>query len=201
MPSASKAPTRKRGRPRLPPEEGKRHPINMRTTKEVREKLEAASRWSGRSLAQEVEYRIEQAFRDEAAESDYMGGPHNVALTRLIGTVVAALEASRGRKWTENNVVLADAEALISLILPDYMKGVARKGAGQRAIRLVPAEVISLAGKVVSSMGNAVTLDEALTEIDTALDQARSELHKPRGSRKVVRVERAGRKLKVAPRK
>lgn len=44
---------------------GKRHPLNMRTTEEIRHKLEAAATLSGRSLVQEVEFRIERSFRDD----------------------------------------------------------------------------------------------------------------------------------------
>jgi uncharacterized protein (DUF1778 family) len=45
--------------------EGKRYPLNMRTTKEMREKLERAARKSGRSLVGEVEYRLERSFDRE----------------------------------------------------------------------------------------------------------------------------------------
>jgi hypothetical protein len=48
-----------------PPEEGKRVPLNMRTTRDVRDRLAAAARASGRSLAQEVEYRLERSFQDQ----------------------------------------------------------------------------------------------------------------------------------------
>jgi Arc-like DNA binding domain len=41
---------------------GKRYPLNMRTTKELRDKIEAAATFSGRSLVQEVEARLEESF-------------------------------------------------------------------------------------------------------------------------------------------
>jgi hypothetical protein len=41
---------------------GKRYPLNMRTTKELRDKIEAAATASGRSLVQEVEARLEESF-------------------------------------------------------------------------------------------------------------------------------------------
>src|SRR5262245_60928597 len=44
---------------------GKRYPLNMRTTKELRDKIEEAAMASGRSLVQEVEFRLEQSFRRE----------------------------------------------------------------------------------------------------------------------------------------
>jgi len=53
---------RRRGRPRLPAEHGKRYPIAIRTTKELKERLERASAASGRSLAQEMEFRLERSF-------------------------------------------------------------------------------------------------------------------------------------------
>jgi adenine/guanine phosphoribosyltransferase-like PRPP-binding protein len=41
----------------------------MRTTKELRDKIEAAATVSGRSLVQEVEFRLEQSFQmDDAAK-------------------------------------------------------------------------------------------------------------------------------------
>jgi HPt (histidine-containing phosphotransfer) domain-containing protein len=38
-------------------------PMNMRTTAELRRKIDKAARRSGRSLVQEVEHRVEQSFR------------------------------------------------------------------------------------------------------------------------------------------
>jgi hypothetical protein len=40
----------------------KRYPLNMRTTKSLRTKLDAAAKKSGRSLAQEVERRLERSL-------------------------------------------------------------------------------------------------------------------------------------------
>jgi hypothetical protein len=55
--------------PRKKVVEGKRYPLNMRTTKEMREKLERAATESGRSLVGEVEYRLERSFdRDEVVK-------------------------------------------------------------------------------------------------------------------------------------
>lgn len=53
-------------RKKLPEGEGKRIPLGMRTTREMRAKLEAAAVQTGRSLAAEVEYRLERSFDREA---------------------------------------------------------------------------------------------------------------------------------------
>jgi hypothetical protein len=70
---------------------GKRYPLNMRTTFEVRRQLEAAAKASGRSLAQEAEYRIERSIMDERR-------------------MVEALELSYGRELS--GIMLAIGEAM-----------------------------------------------------------------------------------------
>lgn len=64
---------------------GKRYPLNMRTTKETRERLEAAASANGRSLAQEVEVRLERSF----AEEHGFGGPDMRRLAYLMATAFA----------------------------------------------------------------------------------------------------------------
>jgi hypothetical protein len=64
----ARGPARRRGRPALPAEEGKRYPVGIRTTKALREALLSASRASGRSLAQEIEFRLERSFEVQGLE-------------------------------------------------------------------------------------------------------------------------------------
>ena len=49
---------------------GKRYPLNMRTTKELRDKIEQAATDSGRSLVQEVEFRLERSFQQQEIEKE-----------------------------------------------------------------------------------------------------------------------------------
>lgn len=53
------------GRPKKPDSEAKRYPLGMRTTLEMQRKMQDAARASGRSVAQEVEFRLERSFRDD----------------------------------------------------------------------------------------------------------------------------------------
>ena len=73
-------------------------PLNMRTTRELREKLEKNAANSGRSLAQEVEYRLEQSFRDEEA----LGGRQLHALFGLLGNAAALIEEQTGKSCFEH---------------------------------------------------------------------------------------------------
>ena len=79
-------------RAKLPPGEGKRAPLNMRTTRELIEKLEGNAADSGRSLAQEVEYRLERSFLSDDAKFDDFGGKEKYELTKLFAVGANLLE-------------------------------------------------------------------------------------------------------------
>lgn len=81
---------KRRGRPALPPEKAKRYPTGFRTTKEMKDLLQRMADSSGRSIAQEIEHRLEQSAEFERA----FGGPRLVALWRELAA--AAEQASPG---------------------------------------------------------------------------------------------------------
>ncbi len=97
-------------RAKLPPGEGKRVPLNMRTTRETREKLEKSAAESGRSLAQEVEYRLERSFADE---------PQSVsasAITRLLNTAMFMVEQQTGKDATDYETYVAVKAAITGIL-------------------------------------------------------------------------------------
>jgi hypothetical protein len=53
------------GRPKLPPNQVKRHTIAIRTTEDLVSRLKSASKASGRSLAREIEHRLQQSLVEE----------------------------------------------------------------------------------------------------------------------------------------
>ena len=65
--------------------EGKRAPLNMRTTETLRRRMEQTASQSGRSLAQEVEFRLELSFLDEDARIRAHGGDNNYMVMQEIG--------------------------------------------------------------------------------------------------------------------
>ncbi len=107
-----------RNSPKTPPagEAGKRYPLNLRTTEEVRLAVEAAANRSGRSLAQEVEHRLEQSFRDEIA----LGGPEQAEILRIIQAVMDHVSRQIGRSWLEDataaNIVSTELSRLFKMI-------------------------------------------------------------------------------------
>jgi hypothetical protein len=66
---------------------GKRHPLNMRTTKEIRDRLERAAATAGRSLAQEVEHRLDRSFVDD-------GGFGSLELKRFAVLMAVAFDTA-----------------------------------------------------------------------------------------------------------
>src|SRR5689334_12602375 len=78
--------------------DGKRHPLNIRTTRHLREQLEGAANRSGRSLAAEMELRLERSFTDERLQ----GGAHNSAVARLIVGALSITESALGKSWTDS---------------------------------------------------------------------------------------------------
>jgi hypothetical protein len=87
-----------RGRPALPPEKGKRHAVGIRTTRELKDLLQRAADLSGRSLAQEIEYRLEASFQTE----DAFGGPRTAALLRALGAATQLRKGGGPDAWLDD---------------------------------------------------------------------------------------------------
>ena len=73
---------------------GKRWPLNMRTTSSVRFLLEEAAQLSGRSLAAEVETRIQQSLVDEL----HQGGIRKAKLARAVAAAMDLAGCSAKRR-------------------------------------------------------------------------------------------------------
>ena len=92
--------TAKRGRPRLPKGEGKRFPINTRTTKELKERIDSAAHESGRSVSQEIEYRLERSFMIEGGLGMVGIDPKTAQLIKDLLDVKSLLENKlKGGVW------------------------------------------------------------------------------------------------------
>lgn len=94
----------------LAPEvEGKRFSIGFRTTKTAKERIEAEAKANGRSVAQEIEYRIDAGYRildaNEAVEKAnsvvdaLLGDQKTAEMIRSFSSVVGAIMAYTGKHW------------------------------------------------------------------------------------------------------
>ena len=89
---------KRRGRPPLPPEQLRRVPVQFRTTQSFRTKLEHAAEESGRSLAQEAEFRLERSFERE----QIAGSPEWYGTAILLVRLAQAVERRTGKSAFED---------------------------------------------------------------------------------------------------
>jgi hypothetical protein len=87
-----------RGRPPVAAEKAKRYPLGIRTTKELKDLLQRAADSAGRSVAQEVELRLERSFDTDAA----LGGPRIAALLRGIAGLMCAAWGGAADEWLDD---------------------------------------------------------------------------------------------------
>ncbi len=73
MPVSGKKQPRKRGRPAKPPSQRKRNNVTTRMRDQLKERLEGEARPSDRSLSEEIEFRLERSFLDDARFAALMG--------------------------------------------------------------------------------------------------------------------------------
>jgi hypothetical protein len=67
----------------------KRHPLNMRTTKAVRERLEASARANGGSLMKDVEARIERSFELDDVLAEILRKIDALRVARLLAAAAS----------------------------------------------------------------------------------------------------------------
>ena len=102
---------------KLPPGKGKRVPLNMRTTRERRKALENAAASSGRSLVQEVEYRLDRSFLEEDHLSLICGDTRTAGFVREILDSKRLIEAYHEQSvWEDFECYEAIKEALKKLL-------------------------------------------------------------------------------------
>lgn len=111
----------KRGRPPLASGEGKRFPLSLRTTKDVRDQLEAAAKRSGRSLAQEVEFRLERSFHEEDALNRDFGGKDRFNLMKWFAVSIGIAERITGKSWETDLETYRIAERALFVMLKSGM--------------------------------------------------------------------------------
>ena len=88
-------------------EAGKRYPLNMRTTREMRERLEAEARASGRSLAQEVEFRLQRSIQKTDYQLEEFGGAVVFKLMKSLAGMASATSKIKGKEWLSDPIVFA----------------------------------------------------------------------------------------------
>jgi len=132
----------KGGRPPKGPYHGKSKTLSTRITAELRSRLEEAAGATGRSLSQEIEFRLERSF-EKAAD---FGGVLNSITLQTMGEFLHKLETATGRPWRADPVVFDMAREIAFSVLeyfgprrrkPSHPLSKTRRDAGKEWVRKV----------------------------------------------------------------
>jgi hypothetical protein len=120
---------RQRGRPALPEGAGKRYSLGIRTTKELRDALKAAADASGRSVAHEIEQRLERSL---TVETVAYGGPRLAALFRQLAAMLYGKNLEIGSDvfsdfGKAHDLLSAWRDILHDNIMPDWSETMLRR--------------------------------------------------------------------------
>ena len=140
-----KKPTEKQARRRGPkprgPFEGKRATFTTRITPKTRAALDRVSKETGRSVSQEVEFRLEQSFRDEETRREFWGGPELEGFLKSMVGVVSIAETLTGKKMAEDAETFESVRLgwlwLLDQIAPQGVGGIHFKEAGFEELNTV----------------------------------------------------------------
>jgi hypothetical protein len=102
----------KGGRPREG-EEAKRAPLNMRTSPQIRARLEAEAEKNACSLTQEVERRLQLTFDSDTN----FGGSHNYTFFRMVMATVHTIEQRNKAIWVDDQDTFWAVRAAISHLM------------------------------------------------------------------------------------
>ena len=90
--------TPRRGRPPLARDKGKRAVLNARVTKKIRQRLETSASARGRSLSQEIEFRLERSFGEDDARISEFGDKLTYRVMKLLALAKEWVEDDTGKE-------------------------------------------------------------------------------------------------------
>jgi hypothetical protein len=105
----------------VPKGQGERVAVLSRTTREMRQRLEEAAAKSGRSLGQEVEYRLESTFQREDLFYEVIGREHAKFIS---ATVTALRDAIEEMKADPDNCADYNEERQLCAVLVGLAQGI-----------------------------------------------------------------------------
>lgn len=136
--ASSRKSASKGGRPAKGPFQNKSRTLSTRITKETREQLEKGAKKSGRSLSQEIEFRLDQSFRREKAAKDIrqivlddihdrFGGRNNFNVMTTLSTLIIVIEERIGKTWLEDRETYQNVQyairGFLESLAPKLSKG------------------------------------------------------------------------------
>ncbi len=125
--AGSRAPKTKRKRPGRPPQGeyvDKRKTLSTRITSGLRDRLDKSADESGRSLSQEIEFRLEQSFRDEKALYREFGDKSLYMTMRWFALTLDEAQQITEKPWKKDEETFGiAANALWTMLRKGLRKG------------------------------------------------------------------------------
>jgi len=103
----------KGGRPAVPSERKKSQTLTFRTRADLRKNLEIAAEQAGRSVSEEIEYRLQRSFDREAVALEMYGSQH----AKLIRSFNKVLSMASGAKQVREGNELSDDFILVTVLM------------------------------------------------------------------------------------
>ncbi|TNC16408.1 hypothetical protein FF100_03950 [Methylobacterium terricola] len=122
MAEAEKKVAKRTGRPPKNPELGKRINVMFRLNEARRDQLMRDAERNGRSMSEEIEYRLERSYTDVDAISRYFGRPETVELALTISSLSDRIEKETGKKWSEDSYTMKMFYSAITRIMHLYFE-------------------------------------------------------------------------------
>ena len=140
-------PKKKRGRPPLPPTEGKREVITLRVTGELRRRLNSAALETGRSMSQEAELRIEWSFQRDDDRHASFGGLDKYRLAQWISFSIQMAEDITGKRFRRDrettNIAISAINEMLQKLVPEAAGGLSDEYAAKLG-KTLGAELVKL---------------------------------------------------------
>lgn len=137
--------------------------LNLKTTQELRTRLENAASASGRALTHEVEARLNRSF-----EYDFLLGDNETALVlRTLGTAIKRFEKSSGKEWVKDSATHEVVYEVASQVIDMLMKPDRRTD--DQVIFDGPGLPVDLQDPEMRAGFRTMVLDERLSEFGKLL--------------------------------
>ena len=140
-------PKRKLGRPPLPLRERKRNNVTTRLRDGLKGDLENAAAEEGRSLSEEIEFRLELSFISEKERLAHLhhqfGGFDNYAIAKVMARIASQLSDQVFAPWTENEWIYHQVREAFDTFLDGIAPPAGAERTGGRFISPIPKNQMS----------------------------------------------------------
>jgi hypothetical protein len=86
------------------------------------EQLQSAADKSGRSVSEEIEFRLEESFRSAETIEQMLGGPHTAAMLKMFAGAIGLVEARHGHRWDKTETSKVETRVALTFLLGELTR-------------------------------------------------------------------------------